>query len=231
MTLETVLQGEHVLLREELRQLKQCQLRYFVLSVGGSGLLFGLYEALPGGTVRELTLMAPLAILLPCWWTFFDKATTITRLVGYLRFCEKHLATISAGYIGYETGLAYFRETEDKPPPESRDRPNGTAGVASHAGRQVIRHGYWIVNWLTFFTLSTLAAVLPLIAGVTPNPTNDGRAWFVYLGMALVALVGVTTGITVYRLRVGRLSYHRVTEFWETEVLGPRGLVPWKQDA
>ena len=77
------------MLREELRNLKQRQLRYFTLSVAGSSLLFGLAESLPkGGKFGPVVLMAPLVILLPCWWTFFDKATTITRLVGYLRICE-----------------------------------------------------------------------------------------------------------------------------------------------
>jgi hypothetical protein len=30
----------------------------------------------------------PLVVLIPCWWGFFDKAKTITRIVGYIRILE-----------------------------------------------------------------------------------------------------------------------------------------------
>jgi hypothetical protein len=91
--MEERLREELSFLREELKELKKCQLHYFTLSVGGTGAVFGFLSKFDSGeSLKGLILLAPLAILVPCWWTFFDKATTITRLVGFTRRVEYFLS-------------------------------------------------------------------------------------------------------------------------------------------
>ena len=87
-----VLQEEQKLLRNEISQLKGCQLQYFTLTVTGTATLFGLAAMSQNPMVIGVAFLAPLAIILPCWWIFFDKATTITRIVGYYRVIERMIA-------------------------------------------------------------------------------------------------------------------------------------------
>src|SRR5262249_17478211 len=93
-------------LRDELRELKRCQLQYFTLTVTGTGAILGLARIAGGnGTASvRVSALAPLTIILPCWCIFFDKATSITRIVGLLRYFEAQLRDHAEPriYVGFE---------------------------------------------------------------------------------------------------------------------------------
>lgn len=105
------------LLRKELRDLKDCQLKYFTLSITTTGLILGVIARFgPDTTVPDifyLLPLVPLAIVLPSWFVFFDKAKTITRIVAYYRLLESLIiGNISFNFIGWENSVALFRKQE-----------------------------------------------------------------------------------------------------------------------
>lgn len=113
----SALLNEQTILRAELRQLKKCQLQYFLLTITGTGVLLRAGDIFSPGKdtmPAPYVYLLPLIIILPCWWTFFDKATTITRLVGYMRLLEDELAKKKPRYTGYENALNRFRRVEDQ---------------------------------------------------------------------------------------------------------------------
>jgi hypothetical protein len=108
---------EQKTLRGELQQLKSCQLQYFTLTVTGTGGILGLSSLRQEPSMQVLSVIAPLAIILPCWWIFFDKATTITRIIGYYRLLERIVVPrgpIPYCFVGYETALAIYRRADDE---------------------------------------------------------------------------------------------------------------------
>jgi hypothetical protein len=108
-------------LRSELQQLKNCQLRYFTLSVTGSGIILSIVSSIIRMNLQTelmFAILSPLAIVIPCWWIFFDKATTITRLTGYYQILEKMITANPKKnkypYWGYENALAFYRTQDNK---------------------------------------------------------------------------------------------------------------------
>ncbi|MCF8057247.1 MAG: hypothetical protein K9K37_11500 [Desulfocapsa sp.] len=75
----SVLQEEQRILRSELTQLKGCQIQYFTLSITGTAAFFGLAAMSSENAILGVAFLSSLAIILPCWWIFFDKTNTITR--------------------------------------------------------------------------------------------------------------------------------------------------------
>lgn len=87
---QNILLQEHGNLRQELHNLKSCQITFFSLAITSTGLLLGLGSHFISERVpASLIFLSPLVIILPCWCIFFDKATTITRIVGYYRVLEQ----------------------------------------------------------------------------------------------------------------------------------------------
>ena len=107
-------------LRKELQGLKECQIKFLNTAPVATGLLFGLPQlvAKTGGTDLPLYVGAllPLVVLIPAWWTFFDKARSITRIVGYYRVLE---ATVRGDFSpvwfpGWERALEAFRRLSSR---------------------------------------------------------------------------------------------------------------------
>ena len=100
-------------LRQDLQDLKRCQLQYFTLAITGTGAVLGL-SVLLDANFKGIALLVPLCVILPTWVIFFDKATTITRIVGYQITLEKQISAKEPVYrcLGYETALAEFRARE-----------------------------------------------------------------------------------------------------------------------
>jgi hypothetical protein len=103
--------NEQSILRTELQELKRCQLQYFLFSLGAAGAVLGFNIKIEDRPENNMFFLAPLLVILPCWRTFFDKATTITRLTGYIRvFIEDQFKKAEPIYYGYENALAKFRQ-------------------------------------------------------------------------------------------------------------------------
>jgi len=231
MTLVDTLIREINALRADIRDLKRCQVQYFTLSITGTGGILGLAGILKGPTLEGAVLLAPLAIILPCWLIFFDKATTITRIVGYQRVLEQLLRDPPQekySHIGYENALAKFRAEEHKAWAEIR-QSNPTPNVFALLLLRT-RHRYWIVNWYTFAILSWVCWV-----GAFSRRTGGSFEFHLPLGIRLagpevtlwvgaaflmVAMCSVYTFTVIVSLIRGRLSYDACAAIWNKILLG-----------
>jgi hypothetical protein len=200
--------------REEIRELKRCQLQYFIMSVGGTGALIGLLEALatPGtgaaAPISGLYFLAPLAIVLPCWLVFFDKATTITRIAGYCKWIEGELR-----YKGNETALEMFRDFEDHRP-KARARLWGRLGDLLFLRR--VRHRYWLINWCTFLLLVCLCFFVAVARGAGNHWAADFETVGLIVGTAMSLYCAAYTAVVLADLLWGPHSYRRVAQTWRT---------------
>jgi hypothetical protein len=209
--------------REELKDLKRCQLQYFVLSVGGTGILVGLLQALSGpmfvlGPVPQISrqtvdqglaslyFLAPLAIVLPCWLVFFDKATTITRIAGYCRWIEGQL-----GHQGNERALGKFRKRED----EDRKASPKWKLVLEDVLFLRVRHRYWFINWCTFAALSGLCLLMAFAQGGTLGISRDPRLVGVTVATLLTGYCAFYTACVLWSLVWGPYSYSHVAAYWD----------------
>lgn len=114
---------EHAFLRQELGHLKDCQIKFLTFSVMTTGLILGFISRSKTAPLSEnpnllpgTLWLLPLVVLLPSWWIFFDKATTITRIVGYFRVIEKIILgqKVALKFLGWESALAEFRRRHAK---------------------------------------------------------------------------------------------------------------------
>jgi hypothetical protein len=118
-----LMREELLLLRNELTALKECQTRYVVLAVTSAGVIFAylipsLEEIIQSNSMLNASLkidptcLIPLVIILPLSCIFFNKATTLFRIVGYYQVLEEfHInGKIANKYVGWENSLRLFRE-------------------------------------------------------------------------------------------------------------------------
>jgi hypothetical protein len=215
--LEDTIRNEQSLMRKELQDLKRCQLQYFILTLAGTGVIFGLGDSFPRSDLIESVIyLSPIIIIIPCWFIFFDKATTITRLVGYMRYLENVLGSEEYVYIGYENALSKFRKEEKNNSPEDsiKLRDWKKWGKFISVLYPTVRHRYWIINWYTFFTLSVICCIIPFLAGVDIDPSSDKRSFFVLAAIVIVLFSSLLTFRIVAELIIGRYSYDRMAAFW-----------------
>ena len=233
--LKEVIKNEQSFLRAELQELKRCQLQYFISTVAGTGIIFGLLDKAIDG--KEMFFLSPLIILIPCWWTFFDKATTITRLAGYSTFLEKQFASDVPKYFGYENSLKEFRKLEDKRKKILSAQRWGRLkkSMTSHPIRSSVhflkrawhnilgtlkllalrtRHRYWIINWYTFFTLAVVCCSLSLRFKKDSMTLFSKGNSLIYFALGITILSSLYTLNVVAHLIRGKYSYERVTKFW-----------------
>src|SRR3989304_5540960 len=215
MSIADTVRNEQTLLRSELQELKKCQLQYFITSVGGSGLILGFQSFIPnGGCLKVLSIMSPLVIIIPCWWTFFDKATTITRLTGYMRVMERQLSKDVFNSIGYERGLSFFRKQEELDA-GTQNRKKCTFKILTLR----TRHRYWTINYYTFFVLSFYFLVLPFATTINRNSQEGIVATLAHVLMATIFVYSSKRILSILNdLIDGRYSYDVVEKFWEEKV-------------
>jgi len=221
--------------RQELQDLKHCQLQYFSIAIASTGSIFGLagilMNKIPGlDNLGGWAFLAPLSVILPSWIIFFDKATSITRIVGYQRILEKLLKKQDEyEYIGYENALAEFRKNEkrawkkirgeEKKEEKKKDNSDGQALLLT-------RHRYWVINWITFLILSLIC----LIGYVFLSKNNQIVDLTLPFGIhflapkltvwitppfALVIFCLAYTYWLFLLLTHGRLSYNNCTKIWQ----------------
>jgi len=164
-------------LRHELNNLKRCQFDAVKISIGATGVLLGLaVNAASNASLPYLGAyyLIPLTVLLPFWWIFFDKATSITRIVGYHRIVENVVLHrgVLAKAPGWENALALFRTRQQAG--ELRYQPESDAeDQAVSKQRKRLRQfialtllgttkRYWILVYYIYFATSVLCIVLSL---------------------------------------------------------------------
>jgi len=220
---------ERTLLREELHNLKNCQITFITSSVTATGVLLGLAATLASTPALGVIFFFPLIVLLPSWWIFFDKATTITRIVGYYRILEKlilgeHEATNN---MGWENALGEFRKRQEsgelKPPQHLED-----SRLSRWFDIFLLRttHRYWVISYYTFLALSGLCVVVAIA-------TLKG-VWFIVTPVpTLMVLISALWNARIVRqLIYGHHSYDCNEYFWN-QIVAPRpkgGLTPAAAD-
>lgn len=205
-------------LRQDLQDLKRCQLQYFTMAVASTGAILGFAALIARDTTMNsmlgLALLSPLAVIFPCWLIFFDKATTITRITGYQCLVEEQLASDEQKYRfpGYENSLALFRlgETEAwksiRANSDTRlQRPARTALFLLLA----TRHRYWTLNWYTFLGLSLFAWFRAAAFLMETHPTA------LAVSIVFSAACAVYTARQIWLLIFGRRSYDASTKIWK----------------
>lgn len=112
---------ELILLRDELKALKECQTRYIGLAITSVGVIFAYLAESLGDVTKYFTTqtdpiinpayLTPLVIILPISCIFFNKATTVTRIIGYYQILEDfNLERNDGKFIGWENSLRKLRE-------------------------------------------------------------------------------------------------------------------------
>ncbi|HID19392.1 MAG TPA: hypothetical protein EYP28_00400 [Methanophagales archaeon] len=203
---------EYATLREELLNLKNCQVTFLTFSVTATALLLGLI-AKPGTFSSGLLSLSPLLLLLPSWWIFLDKATTITRIVGYFRILEKMiLEQYKAGWFsGWENALTRFRQLQSEGELKLPDHLREKRKVGYLLKLAILRttHPYWVITWYTFFGLSVLCLALSL-----HSLKGAGRE-LLLVAIIMVGLSAIYNAHVVLRLIYGRNSYTANEHFWK----------------
>jgi hypothetical protein len=212
--LPNMINDERENLRNELHFLKNCQLQYFILSVAAAGAIAGFGKGISNNSTIYL---APLLVILPCWWIFFDKGTTISRIVAYLRLIEgmilKNRATPYV-YIGWENSLFLFRKNQQKLKFLKR-LSHYLVGIwmgLIWSTTLLTTHKYWAINWYTFFGLGFTSLWLS-------SPSKDtllGIPWIIFLILFIISTIHNLS--VLGRLTNGYYSYDENLERWK-EVL------------
>lgn len=209
--------AELVWLRQELQSLKNCQLAYFTASATATGLVLGLAERVVSPQPLAYALLAPLAVILPCWLIFFDKATTITRNIGYARLLETWSLAVSTRarravpFRGFETALGLYRKRERwlraglKESRRMFPRPWRWKWLSA-------RHQYWFVNHMTFLVLST-ACIASACAARGLAAKGDWPVWVACIIAAVVTARATYLVIQLMR-HAGKYSYATSAVLW-----------------
>ncbi len=225
---QDVLLHEMDTLRQELQHLKNCQVRYFLFSITMAGGILGVLSGLAAppaccdppsvihtsdtAGVMELGYWAPLLIILPCWVIFFDKATTITRIVGYYRILEREVSSINKRkHYGWENALRDFRN-----PPKNGELSSKQAIWYLKIWECLCRlirllflctvHKYWVICWYTFLVLSVVCFCLGW-------DTDNIKTSIMFT--SLTSIVGLGTFYIMWQLVFGRFSYDFNESLWK----------------
>jgi len=159
-----LLYKEHAMLREELNNIKQAQLWFINFSVGSAGamgVLFSIGVKEHSPIPVSIACLIPLTILLPSWHLFFDKAVTLTRIVGYLKVLEKIIVRpdLVKNFPGWENALVIFRARQELlQQKETADKSSKENRRFSELRRTSER--YWWTCYVIFCTLSWLCILL-----------------------------------------------------------------------
>jgi hypothetical protein len=200
-------------LRAELHFLKGCQLKYFLLSVGATGAVAGFGSKVQNG-LGEAVFLAPLLIALPCWWIFFDKATSITRIVGYYRLLEAFSISDGFGklhFIGWENSLRLCREVQRSK--RLWEKIKGYFAGVLHGAVVLFplrtTQRYWVINWLTFAALGTTCLLL--------SRPSCGEKWeLAWQVLGVLFILSAIHNLSVLgRLVKGEYSYSHSFNLWK----------------
>ena len=211
----SLIMKERELLKSELQSLKDCQVKYFSFTITGTGIIFGVAEKFGEGKANGLIYLIPLLLIIPLWSIFFDKASSITRIVGYMRVIEGMLVgEPNLQYVGWEKALRKFRERDAQLQPKLF---SDYWIMVRNAFRAVAllfdfrrQHRYWIINWLTFFGLGVCALYLAKVRGTDPMLWTGAAVFF--------AFACLHNADVLWSLVKGKFQWNAREELW-TQIL------------
>ncbi|MFA6000499.1 MAG: HEAT repeat domain-containing protein [Thermoleophilia bacterium] len=219
---------EYNALRQELRDLKKCQVTFLTFSVTATGVLLGLgskYGTLTDLISPGIIYLFPLTIIIPFWWIFFDKSITIIRLVGYFRLLENAVTKPWAvrNFLGWENAIAEFREKQKRH--ELSFQLIDTSGHAAIREahrlkrlREVFKsNSYTLMTFSTFFGLALLCLALSYGTFFSGAIFSFKALLFNHLpftiASVIVAVSTVWNAKIVYNIAYNR-NYVRTNEAW-----------------
>jgi hypothetical protein len=223
-------------LRVELGQLKTCQNQTLTIGITGAGFLLALTRIDPETHYSQFILLLPLAILLPLWLMFFDKARTITRMVAFLRVQEAlALSNKVRCVLGWETAMKeywyakdnYLDKDENKN--EVEDHVNsvnyGTSNKKSDGASKTLKRRariynstYWGAAYTVFFVLSLLCIIHSYLLNIGYNPNIQIFAYVSIPILAFICEMAIFAKILFYD------SIKSETSLFELNVLGIVGI-------
>ncbi len=214
---------ERGFLKEEMQELKSCQVKYFYISVTATGVLLNL-----GGEMGlpVFHYLSPLVIILPCWLIFFDKATSITRITGYSKYLEAFILSepIDAEYVGWENALSISRKRQ-KNAQNKRifDRLKSTISAALDGLVSILKfsfeYRYWKISWVVFFMLSATCFFLGMIEYF--NKPDPIIFFLLCASLFFILLAACHTLYLLHNLIEGKFSYKENGKMW-ADCLKPR---------
>lgn len=196
--------------RTELCNLKQCQVTFMTFAATATGALLGIVGSWSQNRETHNFFLAPLIIVLPFWWIFFDKATTITRIVGYVRHLEDIVVkgSVPAGFRPWENALGKYRTEQAA----LWHRFGQRQASKERLGRVLVAvvilrttQKYWVLAYWTFALLSLVC----LLLGISEHSV---------LGWAAIALVLASAfgnAQRLYHLLEGYNSYEANYQMWK----------------
>jgi hypothetical protein len=219
----TLVKEEKALLRTELQVLKECQIKFLTGAVVSAGVILGFPGVSEhGNNLNPDAYLVPLVILLPSWWGFFDKAKTITRIVGYFRILEL-IALVPPGglsnditrFLAWENSVSEYRQWERTALLKSinygaKPRPLEVIKAVFLVPSQ----RYWS---LANYTYATLCALCLIISFARLWETSNMYSLAALLMLAAAWAFGYTliwnTSIW-WELMWGRHSYRATEAYW-----------------
>lgn len=200
-------------LRKELMFLKDCQVGFINRSLLWTGVILGLATAFAKEPYQGIVFLLPLIVILPSWWIFVDKATTITRIVGYIRILEKILLDQfeTDKFMGWENALGTFRKKQSSGKLKTLSGKQGGNSWLSYLMSMLFlrtTHRYWVISNYTFMALSGLCLLAStlLLQG----------SWLLALPIPAILFLLSSYWNTrmVWRLLYGRHSYDSNERYW-----------------
>jgi hypothetical protein len=201
---------ERKALREELYSLKNCQITFLTTSITATGLISGLAASIAPEPYQGFAFFFPLIVLLPSWWIFFDKATTITRVVGYYRILESLILDrcVAENFIGWENSLGLFRQMQ-KEGKLRQPKDKVKVGFLDWMNEMIFyktTHRYWITAYYTFFALSGVCVLIGFF--LTSN------IWIGLFLSILFIISAIWNARMVWFLIHKKYSYDWNEDFW-----------------
>jgi hypothetical protein len=147
---------ERKILRDELNSLKNCQVTFFTATVTATALILTVAAKVNPDSLPGIAYLFPLAIIVPTWIVFFDKALTISRIVGYYRILEELIVNEESRdfyeFIGWESSLKKFRAHENDPEFENFKKKVLESNFESkNRYWEIINYAYMALTGFCFF--------------------------------------------------------------------------------
>jgi hypothetical protein len=184
----------------ELVQLKACQNQIILIALAGAGVMLGLAKDQTNSLLLPFYFLLPLLILLPLWVIYFEKARTISRIIGFIQLQEKLIFSekFEYGIIGWETAMQKYRDQNDAFENEytknqrNRNSQNKSKEEANEIKKKEEKRLSESVYWFTvngvFLLLSLSCILMSLISLFKENLQINSTSVMIFSPVILIPL-------------------------------------------